>query len=53
MATPARIDLVLADGVPTLRNAIREGAESGTGIAADDVFTELEARYADLVERSV
>jgi antitoxin StbD len=30
-----------------LRAAIREGIESGEGIAAEDVFAELTARYAE------
>lgn len=31
----------------TLRAAIRTGLDSGPGIAADQVFAELRARYAD------
>ncbi|MBU3696565.1 type II toxin-antitoxin system Phd/YefM family antitoxin [Dechloromonas sp.] len=30
-----------------LRMAIREGIESGPGIAAEDIYAELEARYAE------
>ncbi len=30
-----------------LRNAIQEGIDSGPAIAADDVFAELSARYAE------
>ena len=41
----AMLDRLNAD----LRAAIQEGMDSGTGIAAEDVFAELSARYAEPV----
>jgi antitoxin ParD1/3/4 len=37
------------DRLASLRAAIREGAESGPAIPAEDVFAELEARYRGML----
>jgi len=40
------------DRMQSLREAIREGAESGPAIPAEEVFAELEARYLGMISNS-
>lgn len=39
------------DRLAALRTAIEEGASSGPGIPAEDVFAELETRYRAMLSR--